>query len=135
MADDAAALRGNWNYPTLMRFGIGRIAELAEACKQLGMKRPLIVTDPGLAALPMIKEAVARNEAAGLPTGVFADIKGNPIGKNVEDGLKVYRAGKHDGVVAFGGGSALDAGKAIALMAGQTRPIWDFEDVGDNWTR
>ncbi len=135
MADDAAALRGNWNYPTLMRFGVGRIAELPEACKQLGMKRPLIVTDPGLAALPMIKEAVQRNEAAGLETALFADIKGNPIGKNVEDGLKKYRAGGHDGVVAFGGGSALDAGKAIALMAGQTRPIWDFEDVGDNWTR
>ncbi|MGE3968314.1 MAG: iron-containing alcohol dehydrogenase [Dongiaceae bacterium] len=135
MADDAAALRGNWNYPTLMRFGVGRIAELPEACKQLGMKRPLIVTDPGLAALPMIKEAVQRNEAAGLETALFADIKGNPIGKNVEDGLKKYRTGGHDGVVAFGGGSALDAGKAIALMAGQTRPIWDFEDVGDNWTR
>jgi alcohol dehydrogenase class IV len=135
MADDAAALRGNWNYPTLMRFGVGRIAELPEACKQLGMKRPLIVTDPGLAALPMIKEAVQRNEAAGLETALFADIKGNPIGKNVEDGLKKFRAGGHDGVVAFGGGSALDAGKAIALMAGQTRPIWDFEDVGDNWTR
>jgi len=135
MADDAAALRGNWNYPTLMRFGVGRISELPEACKQLGMKRPLIVTDPGLAALPMIKEAVQRNEAAGLETALFADIKGNPIGKNVEDGLKKYRAGGHDGVVAFGGGSALDAGKAIALMAGQTRPIWDFEDVGDNWTR
>jgi len=135
MADDATALRGNWNYPTLMRFGVGRISELPEACKQLGMKRPLIVTDPGLAALPMIKEAVQRNEAAGLETAVFADIKGNPIGKNVEDGLKKYKAGGHDGVVAFGGGSALDAGKAIALMAGQTRPIWDFEDVGDNWTR
>ncbi len=135
MADDAAALRGNWNYPTLMRFGVGRISELPEACKQLGMKRPLIVTDPGLAALPMIKEAVQRNEAAGLETALFADIKGNPIGKNVEDGLKKFRAGGHDGVVAFGGGSALDAGKAIALMAGQTRPIWDFEDVGDNWTR
>ena len=135
MADDAAALRGNWNFPTLMRFGIGRIAELPEACKQLGLKRPLIVTDPGLAALPMIKEAIERNAAAGLPTGLFADVKGNPIGKNVEDGLKVFRAGKHDGVIAFGGGSALDAGKAIALMAGQHRPIWDFEDVGDNWTR
>jgi alcohol dehydrogenase class IV len=91
------------------------------------------VTDPGLAGLPMIKEAVARNEAAGLPTGVFSDIKGNPNGRNVEDGLKAYRAGKHDGVIAFGGGSALDAGKAVALMSGQKHPIWAFEDVGDNW--
>jgi hypothetical protein len=135
MSNDAAALRGNWNYPTAVRFGVGRIAELPDACKQLGFKRPLIVTDPGLAALPMIKEAARRNEAAGLPTAVFSDIKGNPVGKNVEDGLKVFRAGKHDGVIAFGGGSALDAGKAIALMVGQKRPIWDFEDVGDNWTR
>jgi len=131
----ATAPRGNWNYPTKVRFGAGRIAELPDACKELGMKRPLIVTDPGLAALPMIKEAVAANEKAGLSTGVFSDIKSNPNGKNVEDGIKAYRSGKHDGVVAFGGGSALDAGKAIALMAGQKRPIWDFEDVGDNWLR
>ncbi len=130
---DATALRGNWNYPTHVRFGVGRISELADACKTLGMKRPLLVTDPGLAGLPMIKDAVAANEKAGLPTAVFSDIKGNPIGKNVEDGVKAFRAGRHDGVIAFGGGSGLDAGKAIALMVGQKRPIWDFEDVGDNW--
>jgi alcohol dehydrogenase class IV len=131
----APAIRGNWNYPTKVKFGAGRIAELPDACKELGMKRPLIVTDPGLAALPMIKDAVAACEKAGLGVAVFSDIKSNPNGKNVEDGLKVLRSGKHDGVVAFGGGSALDAGKAIALMAGQNRPIWDFEDVGDNWLR
>ena len=131
----APAIRGNWNYPTKVKFGAGRIAELPDACKELGMKRPLIVTDPGLAALPMIKDAVAACEKAGLGVAVFSDIKSNPNGKNVEDGLKVLRSGKHDGVVAFGGGSALDAGKAIALMAGQKRPIWDFEDVGDNWLR
>jgi alcohol dehydrogenase class IV len=131
----APAIRGNWNYPTKVKFGAGRIAELPDACKELGMKRPLIVTDPGLAALPMIKDAIAACEKAGLGVSVFSDIKSNPNGKNVEDGLKVLRAGKHDGVVAFGGGSALDAGKAIALMAGQKRPIWDFEDVGDNWLR
>jgi alcohol dehydrogenase class IV len=130
-----AAPRGNWNYPTKVKFGAGRIAELADACKDLDIKRPLIVTDPGLAALPMIKEAVASCEKAGLGVAVFSDVKSNPNGKNVEDGLKGLRAGKHDGVVAFGGGSALDAGKAIALMAGQKRPIWDFEDVGDNWLR
>ncbi|MGH6941133.1 iron-containing alcohol dehydrogenase [Hypericibacter sp.] len=133
MSNDAAALRGNWNYPTTIKFGVGRIAELPDMCKALGLKRPLIVTDPGLAGLPMIKEAVARNEAAGLHTAVFSDIKGNPNGKNVEDGLKAYRAGKHDGVIAFGGGSALDAGKAVALMSGQKHPLWAFEDVGDNW--
>jgi alcohol dehydrogenase class IV len=133
MSNDAAALRGNWNYPTAVKFGAGRIAELPDMCKALGLKRPLIVTDPGLAGLPMIKEAVARNEAAGLHTAVFSDIKGNPNGKNVEDGLKAYRAGRHDGVIAFGGGSALDAGKAVALMSGQKHPIWAFEDVGDNW--
>jgi len=131
----APAIRGNWNFPTKVRFGAGRIAELPDACKELGMKRPLIVTDPGLAALPMIKDALAACEKAGLGVAVFSDIKSNPNGKNVEDGLKVLRAGKHDGVVAFGGGSALDAGKAIALMSGQKRPIWDFEDVGDNWLR
>jgi alcohol dehydrogenase class IV len=135
MANDASALRGNWSYPTSIRFGVGRIAELPDACKQLGFKHPLLVTDPGLAKLPMIQEAIARNEAAGIPTGVFADIKGNPVSKNVEDGLKIFREGRYDGIIAFGGGSALDAAKTIAFMAGQKRPMWDFEDVGDNWTR
>src|ERR1041384_7095720 len=114
MTPDAAALRGNWNYPTSVKFGVGRIKELPDHCKALGLKRPLLITDPGLAGLPMIKEAVERNNAAGIP-----------IGKNVEDGVKVYKAGNHDGVIAFGGGSALDAAKAVALMVGQTRPIWD----------
>jgi alcohol dehydrogenase class IV len=135
MANDAAALRGNWNYPTSMRFGVGRIKELPDSCKQLGFKKPLLVTDPGLAKLPMIQEALASLKAAGLQAGLFADIKGNPVSKNVEDGLKVFRDGGYDGIIAFGGGSALDAAKAIALMAGQKRPMWDFEDIGDNWTR
>lgn len=135
MTTDAALLKGNWNYPTSVKFGVGRIKELPEHCKALGLKRPLLITDPGLAGLPMIKDAIARNEAAGIPTGLFSEVQGNPIGKNVEDGVKVYKAGKHDGVIAFGGGSALDAAKAVALMVGQTRPIWDFEDVGDWWTR
>ena len=135
MTFDPATVSGNWNYPTKMIVGPGRIAELADACRSQGMARPLLITDPGIAALPMIADAVAANEAAGLPTGLFSDIKGNPIGRNVEDGVRAYRDGGHDGVIAFGGGSGLDAAKAVALMAGQDRPIWDFEDVGDNWTR
>ena len=134
MTNDASALMGNWNFPTAVRFGVGRISELADACKSLGMVRPLLVTDPGLAALPMVAEAIKANEAAGLPTGLFSDVQPNPVSKNVEDGIKVYREGGHDGVIAFGGGSALDAAKVVAFMAGQTRPMWDFEDVGDNWT-
>ncbi len=132
---DPKTLRGNWNYPTAMRFGPGRIAELADACRELGMTRPLLVTDPGLRDLAMVREAVAANDAAGLPTAVFADIKGNPVGKNVDDGVAAYKAAGCDGVVAFGGGSALDAAKAVALMVGQTRPVWDFEDRDDWWTR
>lgn len=128
-------LKGNWNYPTQLRFGAGRISELARACRSVGMSKPLIVTDPGIARLPMIAEAVAANEADGLPTAVFSDVRPNPTGANVEAGLKVYRDGGHDGVVAWGGGSGLDAGKAVALMAGQSLPIWDFEDIGDNWKR
>jgi alcohol dehydrogenase class IV len=127
-------LSGNWNYPTAIKFGAGRIKELAEVCRTAGIKRPLLVTDSGLARLPMVAEAVAANGAAGLATGVFADVKPNPVERNVADGLRVYRAGGHDGVIAFGGGSALDAGKAIAFLSGQTRPLWDFEDVGANWT-
>ncbi|MGO9947141.1 MAG: iron-containing alcohol dehydrogenase [Steroidobacteraceae bacterium] len=124
-------LRGIWNYPTTIWAGPGRIAELPEACARAGMKRPLIVTDEGLIATPMIKNALAALKNAAL----FGAVKGNPDSSHVEAGLRAYRAGDHDGVVAFGGGSALDAGKVIAFMSGQTRPLWDFEDIGDWWTR
>ena len=125
----------NWNYPTSVRFGAGRIAELADACKAHGIARPLFVTDPGLAGLPMTQMAVGALKAAGLGVAVFSDIRANPVDGNVEAGVQAMRAGLHDGVVAFGGGSALDVGKVIAFMSGQTRPLWDFEDVGDWWTR
>ena len=128
-------LKGNWNYPTAIRFGAGRIAELPDACRELGIERPLLVTDPGLAALPMIADAAAGCRAAGLGCEVFADVQGNPVGANVDAGVAAFKAGKHDGVIAFGGGSALDVGKAVALMVGQTRPLWDFEDREDWYTR
>lgn len=132
---DPATLRGNWSYPTAIRFGAGRIRELADACSALGIRRPLLVTDPGLAALPMVREALAANEEAGVPTALFSDVRANPVLANVEAGVAVFRSGRHDGVIAFGGGSALDCAKAIAFMIPQTRPIWDFEDIGDWWTR
>jgi len=135
MHPDPATLRGNWSYPTAIRFGAGRIGELADACSALGMRRPLLVTDPGLAALPMVQAALAANEKAGVPTGLFSDVRANPVLANVDAGVAALRAGGHDGVIAFGGGSALDCAKAIAFMIPQTRPIWDFEDVGDWWTR
>jgi alcohol dehydrogenase class IV len=127
----STSLRGNWNYPTTIWAGPGRIAELAEACARAGIKRPLIITDEGLINAPMIKNALAALQQSAL----FGAVRGNPASSHVEAGLKVYRDGGHDGVVAFGGGSALDAGKAVAFMSGQTRPLWDFEDVGDWWTR
>ena len=123
----------NWNYPTAIRSGVGRISELADACKSLGMKAPLLVTDPGLAHLPMVAHSVAACIEAGLNCHVFSNIKGNPTGQNILDGVNAYRQGQHDGVIAFGGGSGLDAGKAIAFMSGQTAELWEFEDVGDNW--
>ena len=129
------SLTGNWNYPTSIRFGAGRIAELPDACRSLGMRRPLLVTDPGLAALPMIARTVEICRQAGLPCAVFADVQPNPVERNVTDGVAAWRAGGHDGVIAFGGGSALDAAKAIALMVGQSRPLWDFEDREDWYTR
>ena len=128
-------LRGNWSYPTSVRFGAGRIRELGDAAKATGMQRPLLVTDPWLAGLPMVQDALAQLAADGVPAGIFSAIKPNPIAANIEAGIVALKAGRHDGVVAFGGGSALDAGKVIAFMAGQKRPMWDFEDVGDWWTR
>ena len=133
--EELASLAGNWGYPTSIRFGAGRIRELPDACRELGVERPLLVTDPGIAALPMVAGAVAACEEAGLGCVVFADVRANPVEANVDEGVDAFRAGEHDGVIAFGGGSALDAGKAIALMVGQTRPIWDFEDREDWWTR
>ncbi|MBI1493025.1 iron-containing alcohol dehydrogenase [Halocynthiibacter styelae] len=128
-------LVGNWSYPTSMKFGAGRISELAEACKSLGMKRPLLVTDKGLAPLPITAQALDILEAAGLGRGLFAEVDPNPSELNLAAGVAAYKAGGHDGVIAFGGGSGLDLGKMVAFHAGQTRPIWDFEDVGDWWTR
>ncbi len=128
-------LTANWNYPTAIKAGPGRIRELPALCQGLGMHNPLLVTDPGLAGLPMVDAAVQSCRDAGLGCAVFSAIKGNPTGQNVADGVAALRAGEHDGVIAFGGGSALDAAKAIALMAGQSRPLWDFEDIGDNYLR
>ena len=128
-------LRGNWNYPTAIRFGAGRITELPDACKAAKISRPLLVTDPGLAKLDILARIAEITRKAGLGAAIFSDVKPNPVARNVSDGLVVLRAGKHDGVIAIGGGSALDCGKVIAFMAEQTRPMWDFEDIGDWWTR
>lgn len=128
-----ANLNANWNYPTAMRSGPGRIKELPELCVAHNISAPLLVTDPGLAALPMVQEAIQSCKDAGLAIGLYSDIKGNPSGSNIEQGIKVYRQGQHDGVIAFGGGSGIDAGKAIAVAANQRCGLWDLEDVGDNW--
>jgi len=127
--------RANWNYPTAVRFGAGRIAELPEACRANGITRPLLVTDSGLAHAPITTNTLALLEAAGLGRASYSEIKPNPVGANLDAGLAQYRAGGHDGVIAFGGGSGLDMGKLIAFMSGQTRPVWDYEDIGDWWTR
>lgn len=128
-------LRGNWSYPTPVKFGAGRISELATHVKAAGLKRPLLVTDKALASLPITKQALDFLEEGGLGRAVFSDVDPNPDEKNMEAGLKVYRDGGHDGVVCFGGGSALDLGKMIALMVDQPVSVWELEDVGDWWTR
>jgi alcohol dehydrogenase class IV len=125
----------NWSYPTAIKFGPGRIKELADQCKAVRMKKPLLVTDKALASLPITAQALDILDAAGLGRAVFSEVDPNPNEMNMEAGLKVYRAGGHDGVVCFGGGSALDLGKMIALMVGQTVSVWDLEDIGDWWTR
>jgi alcohol dehydrogenase class IV len=127
--------RNDWNYPTSIRVGAGRAEELADACRSTGIQRPLLVTDQFLGGTDMIQRALGDCRQALGQCGFFDQVKGNPTGRNVAEGLEAYKAGGHDGVIAFGGGSALDAAKAIALMSGQTRPLWDFEDIGQNHLR
>jgi len=128
-------MKANWNYPTTVWVGEGRLVELASACKALGIDAPLLVTDAGLVDSPIVTDALLGCTDAGLRCGVFSAVKPNPSGTNVEQGVLAYREGQHDGIIAMGGGSGIDAAKAIALMAGHSGSLWDFEDVGDNWRR
>jgi len=128
-------LQANWSYPTAIRFGAGRVRELGEACTALGIKKPLLVTDRGLAKLPVVTNILSLMDKAHLGQGLFFEVDPNPTDKNLEAAVAAYKSGNHDGVIAVGGGSGLDLGKAVAFMTGQTRPVWDFEDIGDWWTR
>lgn len=135
MTIESSTLRGNWNFPTTIWFGAGRISTLPRACKALGMTKPLLVTDPGLANLSMVVDALAANEAEGCPTVLFSDVKANPISQNVRDGVAALRAAGCDGIIAFGGGSSLDAAKTIALVAAQSEDfdLWTMEEGRKDW--
>jgi alcohol dehydrogenase len=122
----------NWNYPTNIWFGVDRAKQIQEACNQLNVKNPLIVTDPGLLKTPIIDQI---NSDLLKKTTVYSEVQGNPTGSNVTNGVKVFLDGNHDGVIAIGGGSGMDAGKGIAFLAHQSLPLWDFEDIGDWWTK
>ena len=135
MIDQYPSLRSNWSYPTAVRFGPGRIAELPDSLAAARISKPLFVTDPGLVDLPIVATALGILTRAKVPFAVFSKVDGNPTLKNLEDGIAAYKAGGHDGVIAFGGGSGMDVGKLIAFMSGQTRPVFDFEDREDWWTR
>lgn len=128
-------ISANWSYPTTIRFGAGRISEIADACAVASIKKPLLVTDRGLASMDITNRTLDLLEAAGLGRAIFSDVDPNPNEKNAAAGVKVYNEGGYDGVIAFGGGSGLDLGKLVAFLSGQTRPLWDFEDIGDWWTR
>ena len=125
----------NWSYPTSIRFGAGRIVEIADACKTIAIKKPLLVTDKGLAKLDITHKTLNILNKAGLGSSIFSEVDSNPTEINAAAGIKIFQEGKHDGIIAFGGGSGIDLGKLIAFMVGQQRPIWDFEDIGDWWTR
>ena len=128
-------MKSNWNYPTTVWTGEGRSADLPEACLLANIKNPLFVTDKDLVALPMTIKTIDSLKKIFKDMNIFSKFSGNPFGKNINEGVELYNKGKCDGVIAFGGGSALDVGKGIAFMCGQTRPIWDFEDIGDYWKR
>jgi len=125
----------NWNYPTTMWGGQNRINDLYLACNQLNIKKPLLVTDDGLAKTQMVLNILEKLKKNNIKVNLFSNVIGNPTGSNVIEGVKVYHEHICDGVIAFGGGSGLDVGKAIAFMSGQKLPLWDFEDIGDNWTK
>ena len=135
MVNEIKSLNANWNYPTDIRFGIGRINELTEVCKSLGISHPMLVTDAGLAKLDMVKKIISDCNSKGIELELFSEVKPNPTGENINKGVKKFKKMACDGVVAFGGGSGLDAGKAIALMVGQKEHIWEYEDIGDNWEK
>jgi len=123
----------NWGYPNTVWFGNGRIKDLPKACKVLSIKNPLFVTDKDLAKVKMVEDTLEINKRAKLPTAIFSDLKGNPLGSQVKKGVEVFKNGNHDGVIAFGGGSSLDVGKSIVLQAAVNRPLWDFTDGGSFW--
>lgn len=129
------SITANWSYPTAIRFGAGRISEIADACAAAGITKPLLITDRGLADMSITIKTLDLLEYAGLGRAIFANVDPNPNEKNAEAGVTAYLEGGHDGVIAFGGGSGLDLGKLVAFLARQTRPLWDFEDIGDWWTR
>ena len=122
----------NWNYPTTIWFGLNRVNEIQKACDDLQINNPLIVTDPGIQKTDIIDKI---NTSLNNKASIYSDVQGNPTGQNVMNGVKQFNEGNHDGVIAVGGGSGMDTGKGIAFMSGQSRPLWDFEDIGDYWTR
>ena len=128
-------MKTNWNYPTTMWVGENRINDIAEACKNLGITKPLFVTDKGLAETDIVKNTLKILKDNQISVELYFNVVGNPTGTNVTEGANYFNENSCDGVIAFGGGSGLDVGKAIAFMSGQTLPLWDFEDVGDNWTK
>jgi len=128
-------MKSNWNYPTTVWVGENRVSDLSEACKNLNINKPLFVTDKDLVNLSFVKNIISLNSKKFDEFTIFSNFSGNPFGENVDEGVDLFNKRKCDGVIAFGGGSALDVGKAIAFMSGQNRPIWDFEDIGDYWKR
>jgi alcohol dehydrogenase class IV len=127
MAIDVFLRQTDWDFPVPIRYGPGRLRQIGTLCAANGCRNPLIVTDRATGRLPFVDALRGFLAAGGLGHGSFADVSPNPADVEVMAGKRAFRTGGHDSVIALGGGSGMDAGKAISLVLNTDRDLWDFD--------